>query len=74
LARACCAGNSFHIIHQEKIRMSAVRTVVVGLLSLISSFSLAADGLFAIKSPHSVKDTIDRFEAAAKARGLNLFL
>ena len=27
-----------------------------------------------MKSPHSVKETIDRFEAAAKARGLNVFL
>ena len=32
-----------------------------------------AHGLKAVQSPHSVKVTIDRFEAAAKARGLNIF-
>ena len=34
----------------------------------------AADGLIAVKSPHSVKDTLDRFEAAAKGKGPNIFL
>ena len=34
----------------------------------------AADGLIALKSPHSVKDTMDRLEAAAKGKGLNVFL
>jgi uncharacterized protein (DUF302 family) len=32
-----------------------------------------AHGLNAVRSPHSVKTTLDRFEAAAKARGLNVF-
>ena len=32
-----------------------------------------AHGMKAVQSPHSVKVTIDRFEAAAKARGLNIF-
>lgn len=32
-----------------------------------------AHGVKAVRSPHSVKVTIDRFEAAAKARGLNVF-
>ena len=32
-----------------------------------------AHGVRAVQSPHSVKVTIDRFEAAAKARGLNIF-
>ena len=32
-----------------------------------------AHGLKALQSPHDVKTTIDRFEAAAKARGLNIF-
>jgi uncharacterized protein (DUF302 family) len=27
-----------------------------------------------VKSPHGVKETLDRFERAAKARGLNVFL
>ena len=32
-----------------------------------------AHGMKAVQSPHNVKTTIDRFEAAAKARGLNVF-
>ena len=34
----------------------------------------APDGLTVLRSPVSVKETIDRFEAAAKSRGLNIFL
>ena len=34
----------------------------------------AADGLTTLKSPHDVKATIDRLEAAAKARNLVVFL
>jgi uncharacterized protein (DUF302 family) len=34
----------------------------------------AADGLTAVKSPHTVKATIDRLEAAAKGRDLVIFL
>lgn len=33
----------------------------------------AADGLTAVKSPHPVKETIDRLEAAAKVRNLVIF-
>jgi uncharacterized protein (DUF302 family) len=44
------------------------------ILCQFSVLSWAADGLIAVKSPHSVKVTVDRFEAAAKARGLNVFL
>lgn len=54
--------------------MQAVRIVLIALFSLISTSGLAADGMIAVKSPHGVKQTIDRFEAAAKARGLNVFL
>jgi uncharacterized protein (DUF302 family) len=54
--------------------MQPFRIAIIVLLSLISSFCFAADGLVAVKSPHGVKDTIDRFEAAARARGLNVFL
>jgi uncharacterized protein (DUF302 family) len=54
--------------------MQAVRIALVALLSLISTLVFAAEGLVAVKSPHAVKETIDRFEAAAKARGLNVFL
>lgn len=34
----------------------------------------AADGLTAVKSPHSVKETLDRLETAAKARNLVIFV
>jgi len=36
--------------------------------------ALAADGLTAVKSPHAVKETIDRLESAAKARNLVIFV
>jgi uncharacterized protein (DUF302 family) len=54
--------------------MQPFRIAIVALSSLISSYCFAADGLVAVKSPHGVKETIDRFEAAAKSRGLNVFL
>ncbi len=33
----------------------------------------AADGLIAVKSPHSATDTMNRLEARVKERGLNVF-
>jgi uncharacterized protein (DUF302 family) len=36
--------------------------------------AIAADGLISVKSPYGVKKTLDRFENAAKAKGLNIFL
>jgi len=52
--------------------------IVCMLLSLAgcatsSSREGGAHGLTAQRSPHGVKATIDRFEAAAKARGLTVF-
>lgn len=38
-----------------------------------SAAAFGADGLVAHKSPHGAKDTMNRFEAAAKERGLNVF-
>ena len=54
--------------------MNIFRMMVVLMLSALAATSLAADGLVAVKSPHSVKDTLDRLEAAAKGKGLNVFL
>ena len=54
--------------------MNIFRLMVVLVLSALAATSLAADGLVAVKSPHSVKDTLDRFEVAAKGKGLNVFL
>lgn len=54
--------------------MKILRTTIVVMLSLITTVAWAADGMVVIKSGHGVKETIDRFEAAAKTRGLNVFL
>jgi len=43
-------------------------------LLLIAGTATAADGLISIRSSHGVRETMDRLEAAAKARGLNVFL
>lgn len=47
-----------------------------GLLGLVltAGAASAAEGLVAVKSPHGVKETMARFESAAKAKGLNIFL
>lgn len=42
-------------------------------IGIATSMAHAADGLMAIKSPHSAKITMDRFEAIVKNRGLNVF-
>jgi uncharacterized protein (DUF302 family) len=36
-------------------------------------FAQAADGLVAVKSPHSATDTMNRLEATVKQRGLSVF-
>lgn len=54
--------------------MPVSRMALLMLMALLPALTLAADGLVVAKSAHSVKVTADRFEAAAKARGLNLFL
>jgi uncharacterized protein (DUF302 family) len=43
------------------------------LASMAIGTASAADGLIEVKSAHSVKDTITRFEATAKERGLMIF-
>ncbi len=43
------------------------------LLSLSSPAAFGADGLIAIKSPFTAKETMNRFEDNAKQRGLNVF-
>ena len=55
--------------------MSLARFVASVLLALGAALpACAADGMTAVKSPHSVKDTVDRLETAAKARNLVVFL
>jgi len=52
-----------------KILQSVVAVTLVSLASLAG----AADGLLAVRSPHSAKETMNRLEAIVKQRGLNVF-
>ena len=40
---------------------------------LAAHMAMAADGLVAVKSPYSAKETMDRLEGIVKQRGLNVF-
>lgn len=53
------------------IRTSLLATLVLVAAGLTPAH--AADGLVAVKSPHSAKATMDKFEAVAKEKGLNVF-
>jgi len=46
---------------------------VLSLLLVLPFSASAADGLIAVKSPYSAKETMDRFEQSAKKRSLNIF-
>ena len=54
--------------------MFALRTASLLMACCFASAAGAAEGLIAVESPYSVKETMDRFEAAAKSRDLNIFL
>ena len=51
----------------------SLRVLLASLLAL-SSVAFGADGLIAIKSPFTAKETMNRFEENAKQRGLNVFV
>ena len=51
----------------------SLRVVLASLLAL-SSAAFGADGLIAMKSPFTAKETMNRFEENAKQRGLNVFV
>lgn len=53
--------------------MRIVQSFLIALLFAVSSPSFAADGLIAVKSPHSPKDTMDRLETAVKQKGMTIF-
>lgn len=53
--------------------MKAIRILAAIAVCVVSQQTLAAEGLVAIKSPHSAKDTMDRLEKVVKERGLNVF-
>jgi uncharacterized protein (DUF302 family) len=52
----------------------AIRIMMLAAAMVAAGAVGAADGLVSVKSPRGVRETIDRFEAAAKSRGLNVFL
>ena len=53
--------------------MTPLKTLVALALVGQALFAQAADGLVAVKSPHSAADTMNRLEAKVKERGLNVF-
>ncbi|OFW98167.1 MAG: hypothetical protein A3D94_19270 [Alphaproteobacteria bacterium RIFCSPHIGHO2_12_FULL_66_14] len=53
--------------------MKRIVAAVLSLFILVSGSAWAADGLVAVKSPLAAKETMDRFEAIAKQRGLVIF-
>lgn len=59
---------------EQETDMRAARLALFTLFCLFPVWSAAAEGVIAVRSPHSVKDTLDRFAGAAKAKGLNIFL
>jgi hypothetical protein len=67
----------YHASHKDPIigsTMSTIHCTIFGLLFALTTSAFGADGLISLKSPHGVKETIDRFETAAKTRKLNIFL
>lgn len=53
--------------------MKRLIPAVLSLLLVLPFSASAADGLIAVKSPYSAKETMDRFEESAKKRSLNIF-
>ena len=53
--------------------MKFIKYLVALVLLAAFSYSQAADGLVAIKSPYSAKATMDKFETIVKDKGLNIF-
>jgi uncharacterized protein (DUF302 family) len=56
------------------IRTRTYKTLLAALtLTLAGGLAQAADGLIALKSPHSAKATMDKLEEVVKGKGLNVF-
>lgn len=53
--------------------MRVIRLGLIGVLLAVASSAWGVDGLVAIKSPHSPKDTMDRLEALLKQKSLTIF-
>jgi uncharacterized protein (DUF302 family) len=54
-------------------RWMTARALLCSAAIALAGAANAADGLVAVKSAHAPKVTLDRFEAAAKERGLTVF-
>lgn len=54
--------------------MNLIKVAAALVLSALLSVANAADGLVAVKSPHSAKATMDKLEELVKQRGLNVFV
>ena len=50
-----------------------VVTLTMLVLAARAGVAVAADGLVAVKSPHSARETMNRLEEAVKQRGLTVF-
>ena len=50
-----------------------LRTAGIAILLAASALGHAAEGLVAVKSPHTAAVTMTRFEDAARQRGLTIF-
>src|SRR6266540_4034025 len=53
--------------------MKIIEVVAVVFWFLFSTSAWSADGLIAVKSPHSVKETMDRLETLATQKGMTTF-
>ena len=53
--------------------MDTIRFILAVAMMALAGVVSAADGLVTLKSPHHVKDTMNRLEEAVKQRGLNVF-
>jgi uncharacterized protein (DUF302 family) len=62
-----------HIQSTKDLPMIRYKSLLFALLLFVSSVGFAADGLIAVKSTYTAKETMDRFEENAKLRGLNIF-
>ncbi len=63
----------WHSPMENDMTKHPIRKAFAALALLACAQLQAADGLVAVKSAHSPKATLDRFEATAKERGLMVF-
>ncbi len=53
--------------------MKKMSIIGAAILVTLSNYAIAAAGLVAVKSAHSAKETMNRFEEIVRQRGLNIF-